>query len=66
MIILSEGFVRQRMVDVAVSRQCQAQFRGQAGREPGLQTAQEIMKNFPDTIICFSKALGLADGPSPG
>lgn len=54
------------MVDVAVSRQCQAQFRGQAGREPGLQTAQEIMKDFPDTVICFSKALGLADGPSPG
>lgn len=66
MVILSEGFVRQRMVDVAVSRQCQVQFRGQAGRESILQTAQEIMKDFPDTVICFSKVLGLASGPSPG
>lgn len=34
MIILREGFVRQRMVDVAVSRRCRVQFGGQAGREP--------------------------------
>lgn len=34
MIILREGFLRQRMADVAVSRQCQVQFGGQAGREP--------------------------------
>lgn len=65
MIIWRVGFVRQRVVDVAVSRQCQVWFRGQEG-SPGLQTAQEIMKVFPDTIICFSKALGLAAGPSPG